>query len=277
MLNNFSKFPPRRIKTLSKLRFPITYREFRSYYLGPKVIANSFPKGGTNLLLKVLSQIELFSPRWRIHFNNDTPGLLDKISRIGRGQYASGHLYWNKNLTKTFTENGIRSLFIVRDLRDIAVSNVFYITYKNPHHRLHRYFKSLENNDERLLASIQGIKGELLDDGIHSLSLYEHAKSYLPWTDDPDCLNIRFEDLIGEKGGGDDLTQKKVIREIIQHLSLENFVEEEELTLIASNTFSSRSKTFRKGLIGDWRNHFKDIHFSAFKEAEKINQKLGYF
>ena len=42
-------------------------------------------------------------------------------------------------------------------------------------------------------------------------------------------------------------------------------------------TWSQDSSTFRKGTIGDWRNHFTEEHKAAFKEvAEAELIKLGY-
>lgn len=89
----------------------------------------------------------------------------------------------------------------MRDPRDIAISNYVYITYIDSSHRLHKYFKTLNSDSERLMASIQGVEGKDLLDNISSLSLADHVNGYLPWIDKPDCLVVRFEDLVGVRRG----------------------------------------------------------------------------
>jgi hypothetical protein len=261
---------------VKRFTIPLTIHELNASMYGPKVLANSFPKSGTHLLLQILSLLPLLAPRWRYHLNNDTPKLLPKIHKICKGQYVSGHLYWSQELIESIRTTNIRPLFIIRDLRDLAVSNFYYITYKEPNHRLHSYFKSLNSDAERLMASIVGIDGKLLKDGIRSKSMGEHAIAYAPWLNEPTCLTVRFEDLVGSNGGGSDEKQMKTIRAITDHLGID--MSEEQIDRIASKAFFKKSSTFRKGQIGDWKNHFTDEHQRAFKEvAGEALLKLGYY
>jgi hypothetical protein len=46
---------------------------------------------------------------------------------------------------------------------------------------------------------------------------------------------------------------------------------------VARKTWSVTSPTFRKGTIGDWRNHFEPEHKTAFRElAGQALIELGY-
>jgi len=46
---------------------------------------------------------------------------------------------------------------------------------------------------------------------------------------------------------------------------------------IAEKMYSKRSLTYRKGSIGDWRNHFGEQHRQLFAEAtEDLVERLGY-
>ncbi|WP_446348093.1 sulfotransferase domain-containing protein [Coleofasciculus sp. F4-SAH-05] len=46
---------------------------------------------------------------------------------------------------------------------------------------------------------------------------------------------------------------------------------------MAKNVFYKKSRTFRKGTIGDWRNHFTNEHKQAFKDVcGDILIKMGY-
>jgi len=260
---------------LARFPVPLTRREIYASLHSPKVIANSMPKAGTHLLTRVLELLPVFVPRWTYHalVNKDTK-LYQKIFKIRQGQYVSGHLTWNQELIDVLNEANIKTLFIIRDLRDIAFSNAYYIN-RNKSHRLHTYFKSLNSDDERLMASIVGVSEKLLEDGLRSPSLGENAAGFMPWLDEKNCLPVCFEDLIGSSGDGQDHKQVETIRAIANYLNLDH--SEEQIIQIAKNVFYKKSRTFRKGTIGDWRNHFTNEHKQAFKDVcGDILIKMGY-
>jgi len=261
---------------LERFPVPLTPREIHASLQGAKVIVNSMPKAGTHLLTRVLELLPVFVPRWTYHalVNKDTK-LYQKIFKIRQSQYVSGHLTWNQELIDVLNEANIKTLFIIRDLRDIAFSNAYYMTYKNKSHRLHSYFKSLNSDEERLMASIVGVSEKLLKDGLRSPSLGENAAGFLPWLDKKNCLLVRFEDLVGSSGGGQDNKQVETIRAITNHLNAD--VSEEQIIQIAKNVFYKKSNTFRQGQIGDWQNRFTDEHKQAFKQVcGDILIKMGY-
>lgn len=264
------------IKSLAKYPIPLTKRELDAYNNGTKVFINSLPKSGTFLLRRTLSLLPTFVSRWSYHgLVIETPDLYKKIQNIRPGQYVSGHLYWNLELIKLLTSSNIRTIFIIRDLRDVAVSLADYLTNKEPNHRLHSYFKSLKSNEERLMAAIVGVDAKLLEDGKRAESLGEWATGFAPWLNEPNCLAVRFEDLIGSAGGGNDETQLKTVFAIAKVLNAN--ISEEQINKVAREIFFNRSTTFRKGQIGDWQNHFTDEHKYAFKKvAGEALIKLGY-
>lgn len=264
------------LRSLAKYPIPLTKRELNAYNNGAKVFINSLPKSGTFLLRRTLSLLPTFAPRWSYHgLVADTPELYQKIQTIRRGQYASGHLYWSPELIELLVTSNIRTLFIFRDLRDVAVSLADYLTNKNPNHRLHSYFKSLKSDDERLMAAIVGVEGKLLKDGKRAESLGEWAMAFAPWLDEPNCLAVRFEDMIGSAGGGSDEKQLENVRAITNYLGIN--ISEEQIIRVAQEIFFKSSTTFRKGQIGDWQNHFTDQHKRAFKKvAGEALINLGY-
>ncbi|MEQ9235300.1 sulfotransferase domain-containing protein [Coleofasciculus sp. E2-BRE-01] len=261
---------------LARFPVPLTRREIHASLHGSKVIANSMPKAGTHLLTRVLELLPVFVPRWTYHaLVNKDPKLYQKIFKIRKGQYVSGHLQWNQELINVLGDANIKTIFIVRDLRDIAFSNAYYMTYRNKSHRLHSYFNSLNSDDERLMASIVGVSEKQLKGDLRSSSLGENVASFLPWLDDENCLSVRFEDLIGSSGDGQDHKPMSTIRAIANYLNIDN--SEEQIIQIAKNVFYKKSRTFRKGTIGDWRNHFTNEHKQAFKDiCGDILIKMGY-
>lgn len=197
------------------------------------------------------------------------------IKRTGRGQYSSGHVFYTDQNAAILEANNIRTLLIVRDPRDVVTSHYNYVTDKNTSHRLHRHYNSLESDSDRLLASIRGVSGEHSRDGDALESIGEWMDNFLEWIDTEYTQIIRFEDLIGPKGGGTKSSQLESVRTIATHLNVE--LTHKTVEHIADNTFSTESSTFRKGLIGDWVNHFEPVHVEAFKdEAGDWLVDLGY-
>lgn len=243
--------------------------------LGPRVLANSFPKSGTHLLLRCLSLLPWLVPQWQHHLDHETPDYEARIRRIRRGQYVSSHLGWSEQLAGALSESRVRSLLIVRDLRDVAVSNAFYIANPTRGHRLHDYFRSLPSDGDRLLASIAGVPAERMPDGVASLALGTHAAAYLPWLDDPQCLTVRFEDLVGGAGGGSDVAQRETIQRIADHLGIRLSAARRDA--IARGVFDRGARTFRQGRIGDWRHHFDGRHQRIFEQtAGEMMSRFGY-
>ncbi|NJP04111.1 MAG: sulfotransferase domain-containing protein [Chloroflexaceae bacterium] len=238
---------------------------------------NSIPKAGTHLLIRILSLVDVLSPRWKSHITRHTPSTCDQLSHIHRGQFISAHLMWREEYRSILQTNNIKTLFIIRDLRDLSVSKMFFSKKIGPKlgGRFYDYHKHIDSDEERLTAVIAGVDADSMPDGIRYISVGERARSFLPWMHAPGCLTVRFEDLIGHAGGGSDEQQLETVRAIIQHLGLT--YSDEQITRIASQAFFQKAKTFRKGQIGDWSNHFTEEQKRIFKQvagAELI--EMGY-
>lgn len=255
--------------------FPLSLKQKNASMCGKKIFANSIPKAGTNLLKSLFHNTPDVVGQWTYQLDQSCSNIPRQLATVRKGQVVCAHLPWSVKLNNSLKKSGLLNFLIVRDLRDIAVSNAFYILEKDKDHRLHSYFNNLPSFDECLSASILGIKGYLLKDGVDSKSIGEHFNSYLPWLDEPDCLVVRFEDLIGAKGGGCDIKQKEVVGLIMEHMNIS--VDDNGISKLANTTFSSSARTFRKGMIGDWRNHFTEKHTLEFKEvAGEALIKMGY-
>ncbi|QIZ72489.1 sulfotransferase domain-containing protein [Oxynema aestuarii] len=261
---------------LAKFPLPLNVSEFKATSLGARVLANSFFKSGTHLLTRVLDLLPLIVPRWSYHIAvSESQIPYQDLGRIRNGQYSTAHLYWHPELVEILDTHNIRTLFIIRDPRDIAVSYSYYITHMLRSHPLSPYFNSLTSDAERLMATIVGVDKNLAPDGNRWKSIGEHAIAYAPWLDESTCLTVRFEDLVGSAGGGNDEKQVETVRAIISHLGIE--LSNNQIHEIASKAFFKKANTFRKGQIGDWKNHFLEEHKRAFKEvAGEAIIKYGY-
>ena len=191
-----------------------------------------------------------------------------------RGMFVTSHARWNPLLGPILDDLGFRVVFLLRDPRDVAVSLATYIL-REPHHPLHRYHAEyLHNAHDRLMAVITGFNAPD-EDTWSQPSIGEDISGYLPWMRDGRALVVRFEDLVGQHGGGAAEVPLTRIREIANHLGRP--VEDATVAEIAERMYSKSSSTFRKGQIGDWRNHFTDEHRDVFKKvAGNLLIQLGY-
>lgn len=192
-----------------------------------------------------------------------------QLMTVPQGSFVSGHLPYLPEQVAVLREVGFRPIIILRDPRDIAVSYYKFETKYRwlPHYR---FFNSLANDDQRLMAMIAGVaKAE-------RAPLVEMMQRYVAWLADPDCLHVKFEDLVGEQGGGSAKAQRETVARICDHIGLP--LTEAQIDTVAGQIFSAGSQTFRKGVIGDWRNHFSAEHIAAFNETggQELLEQLGY-
>ncbi len=73
---------------------------------------------------------------------------------------------------------------------------------------------------------------------------------------------VRYENLIGEKGGGDRQKQQQEMSLIAEQLRIS--LTQKELNFCSDHIFG-RSWNFRKGTIGQWKDYFTEWHCDEFK------------
>ena len=98
---------------------------------------------------------------------------------------------------------------------------------------------------------------------------------YAGWLDSG-ALVVRFEDLVGSAGGGADAARDATLRSIFEHLGAE--VDDALVAGIGRRLFSSKSPTFHRGAIGQWRTHFDPEIEAAFAGTvgEDLMGRYGY-
>ncbi|MGH2786471.1 MAG: sulfotransferase domain-containing protein [Actinomycetota bacterium] len=253
----------------------------------PKVLVNSIPKAGTHLLAALLKALprmmfsglqltpndylsDTTSTTEESHFDGRRFARL--LASVRNGQFVIAHFPTRPELPPLLDAAGFRSLLMIRDPRDIAVSHCFYVR-NQPRHPLHRrYTEELRTDKARLLASIVGLPGN----GAPSLEdIGTRLDSFSAWLDKDDIHVCRFESLVGPSGGGSADLQRKEVEAVARRLNRQ--LSAEDLDRVAQGIWSRRTATFRRGRIGDWRNHFSQEHKSAFKElAGRHLIDLGY-
>jgi len=251
------------------------------FYPGPRVLATSVPKAGTHLVASLLKNFPqmMFSGRhssladWALPgTRSDVAGnvpeldwdrLEHALTTVNRGHFMTAHFPAVPELRDLLRRLEYKTVFMIRDPRDVVISNAFYITRLKRHFLNERFNKDMSSLDERIMACITGLPATETSPGL--ISIGQRVTNYVGWKDDPDTHLCRFEDLVGANGGGSDETQRREIEAIAAHIN--RGLSPDDVRRIAMKTWSQESSTFRKGVIGDWRNHFNDAHRDAFKRT----------
>ena len=195
--------------------------------------------------------------------------LARRLSQVPEGCFITAHCVYTPELAGLFDEGGMKTVCILRDPRDVAVSQMHYLK-RLKNHFAHEEYVALPTDRERLLVSIRG--GEL--GGRKLKSLAERYGRFLGWERDGGAVMVKFEDLVGPGGGGSVEAQRLAVGRVAAHLGVP--VDERAVDLVGENLFGV-GRTFRKGQVGGWREEFSDEHERAAREvAGPLLVELGY-
>ncbi|MEZ5841293.1 MAG: sulfotransferase domain-containing protein [Hyphomicrobiales bacterium] len=252
MSKNFVQNETVRALALTALRFQARSRFWAS---GPRIFINSIPKAGTHLVTAELRKFDNLRNSY-LHIARDRvvrgAGNGERIdveafqrfsAMVRPGQYFTAHLEHDGDLAHALRVNGIRSLFVVRDPRDVLVSRYHYVMGLK-RHRLHDLFtRRLQNDDDRWRLLIDGFEGPP-----PMTPLAEMLAAFRGWMSAEGVLTVRFEDLVGARGGGDDARRAATFRRIAEHCGLPTG----HIEAIAGAA-TAATPTLRKGRTGGWR------------------------
>jgi hypothetical protein len=108
------------------------------------------------------------------------------------------------------------------------------------------------------------------------IGLEKFYRIYFPWFKAKNFMVVRFEDLVGEKGGGSAQKQLETVMKIGQHIN-SPLTPEKALDIIRK--LFGGTWTFREGQIGGWKKYFTPTVMRAFKSRKGLMQllvDLGY-
>jgi hypothetical protein len=236
----------------------------------PKVLCVSLPKSGTHLVERALC----LHPRlYRSLRPTVAPGMrtwdgLDEaLRRLRPGALLVAHLPHDASYGRILARRGARAICTIRDPRDVVLSQVHFIMGRrfHPHHAR---FAELRTLSQRLELAIRG------DEGATIPSIRERLERYAGWLDGSSHV-VRFEDLVGPKGGGDLDVQRRSVSDLYVYLGID--VSPDHVERVCGNLFSTSSPTFRRGAIGQWRERFPPHIKELFVvEAGPVMDRYGY-
>jgi len=249
-----------------------------------KVIVNAVPKSGTNLLAKCLillgykqkgvlgghtvlaNILSAMSKRSGSRGYTMGLGIPTEVSRLAinwklnnikNGQFTVSHVGYTEELLHEILNFGFAPIQIIRDPRAVLASWVPYVL-KHKGVKVHDLLISL-NHEERYVFGLHG--GE--NNGILLQSLHSRCQAVDPWISHPKVLVVKFEDLVGEQGGGEFDRQQEVLLSICKHLQLP----EESVEYVQEHLFGDKRRTFRAGQIGSWKVEVPESVQNQFEQS----------
>jgi sulfotransferase 6B1 len=251
-------------------------------YLSSPVLVNSIPKSGTNLLKNIVFAIPnahfvkdmslasmIDMPKERLVY------IKDRISDLSPGCVYTGHIPYSPAIADWINKQGIKQVFICRDPRDVTVSLYHYVMKEKPkRHAAYEMYAALGSDSERLLGSICGIgegrtKYKLSPSSMPNIKMVFDA--YEKWLSDENTFVIRYEDLTGA-----DENRIGTIEKMLSFLGVPfNQQLVENILILGEDT--GKSRTFRRGGSGAWKEEYSEIHIKAFRSiAGDLLDKWGY-
>lgn len=255
----------------------------------PRVLVNSLPKSGTHLLAQAVAlfgyrehfaEEDIDDPARRTPIFLNYREVLDALARepttenatvavgslrpvpvpvaalrgwldaLPGGRYLLGHVPWTPLLPPLLAGLGYRHVFIIRDPRAVMASLLAFILDTGGMPRRHFLEADLRAMEpaRRLDFLLEGGWAERA--GTEILGYAEIYRSMLAWREVPDCLFLRYEDLVGEPGGGSAPAQREALERLAGHLGA---VPDEALLARAAAIYNPSARTFRGGRIDGWR------------------------
>lgn len=269
-------------RTLRRVALPLYKGTMRCQVFGrpPRVLINSIPKAGTHLVSSLMDHLPAMRYSGHHHSYSDfiagnAPSVrvgedvevswhrLEKeLAKVRMGQYATSHFHYERELTEIVNRLDFRVVFVLRDPRDIIVSSTHYIT-RSPRHVLHHRFIELGTLGRRIDAVINGLDPSDTGPGLEPISV--RLRRYDNWVHASSVLLCRFEDLVGQSGGGSPRGQLDLVHRLASFAGRP--LSDWAAGQIALRVWSPRSRTFRAGRVGGWQEAFSRQQERAVADA----------
>jgi hypothetical protein len=251
-----------------------------SFGEAPQIFGNSKPKSGSHLLLQVLAGFTRIMPYAYVDGDpvrtirrdgsrRAAEEILADLRGIPQGVIGWGYLEASPENVSFLCAPRRVNYFVYRDPRDLLVSQVYYATDMHEEHGMHEYYNSLPDFGARLCAAITGVDR----DGVKMVSVKQRYEGVFEWLAKPGVLCLRFEDFIHNL----DAALCATLDEVEKTGYRIPTPRPQCLTVLKDAIQPGKSRTFRSGKTGGWREHFTEEHKRLFKEvAGDLLVRLGY-
>ncbi|XP_053308568.1 sulfotransferase 2B1-like [Spea bombifrons] len=236
----------------------------------------TYPKSGTNWMIEILNLIKY---KGDISLSNQVPVYMrspwyetvnskEQIDALTRPRIISSHLPFHM-FAKSFFNSKAKVIYTMRNPKDISVSNYHFA-------KILRAFKDPESFQK------------CLEDFLHGNAVYgswfDHVKGWLQMKDDDRFFFITYEELLQDLRGcvvkiskflGQELDDE-AIDLVVKHSTFKSMKENKmsNWTMMPDDIIDHSKGCFlRKGVSGDWKNHFTVAQSEYFDSVYQENMK----
>lgn len=260
----------------------LTYAEHEFEALDDDLFNVTYPKSGTNWMIEILNLIKekgdpTLSKTVPIYARSpwyETLTAKEQIEKMESPRIISSHLQ-HHIFAKSYFKSKAKIIYTMRNPRDVIVS-LFHFT------KILNFYEDAENFQSFIEDFIQG-------NALYG-SWFDHVKGWMQMKDDSRFFFITYEELIQDLRGcvvrickflGQELDDTQ-IDSVVEHSSFKSMKENKmsnwsQLPPEVMN--QSKGSFMRKGIAGDWKNHFTVAQSEYFdkiyqEKMKDINMKF---
>lgn len=259
----------------------------------PKLYITGFPKSGLHLANRMaLGMFQQNNPKknwlgtnaWTVkHFK--LKKLAKQLNKLQPGEFIKGHMGYLPSIEFAMTILGIGVVFVYRDLRDVVVSQYYHVmddelteegTWKLEHPNKQIYW-DMKSKEDVMIAIIEGVD--------EYPGIFDRFGSYVGWLNSEWAMSISYEVMLRNSYLAAtkffDYVYDVALRasEIEGMLDNRSPIKQAAINGIITemNYQPSSSPTFRKGIIGNWKQEFTPKVLECFKANDPgYLVQLGY-
>lgn len=215
-----------------------------------------YDKNVTNLFLQIPHVVQAYWLHQPIP-SSCFVSVLDDVQNTD--DFLVTHAPYSEEMERVLHDRNSVAFFLYRDPRDWIISVINHPPlsgvdiYGGPVGD--KEFVSLDMN-QKIQYVIEGTP--------RYYSAAEIYDKFLPWTKSPVCCALRFEALLGPRGGS--FTEKEQLVELRKIANALHLTVSDEQLLEAFEASYGKGVMFSKGKAGKWKEHFTDEHKELFKD-----------
>lgn len=195
--------------------------------------------------------------------------LASVISQLGAmpvDTIAHNHFLPEPDLIRFIAQEGVPSIFVYRDPRDALLSMLNFARTKQTPKHVSEMLGGLSDGDALLF---------LLEGGGKLVPFADYFDAYHGWLSAPGVKLLRFEDLVGARGGGDNERQLEACEALGRLAGLA--ADDPRISAAREKVFNVQAGTFFRGQIGAWREGLPPLIQRRFEtEAGWLLPRWGY-
>jgi len=238
-------------------------------------ILTPIPKAGTHLIMRCIGQM---TGKGVVGLMGGTKEAF--VKSLNHAKQKNAILichHYSGNFASTLYKMDYKNIFMCRDPRDACVSLVVYLD-------------TMEGKQRDFFAVPDEWDDLSFDEKLYAVIVGKNCKSYVrswyerlsPWSKYPKTLIVRFEDLVGANGGGDDTVQQQTLVDIAAFTNMD--IGFERIQEVAKNLYKTTAPprvyngmTYYPGQIGNWKIFFNKKNKQAFKRSfNHLLVEFGY-